>query len=189
MITREIARMQKRKTHNRAYSIQHGYLAEMNSLPFFPQGRTACSAQSTSSLADASRSQPPRGRRLVLLLLFSGSPRSLLEWGSLLPNLCSSLLSLVAETSPIRNGERRLVMLRGPSQPRFEKQNVHPDLCSRCRLQPPFPLPQKLVVASMDCAPRPDVSPPYHRASLRVKFPTAAVGERALDVLEDDSTS
>ena len=64
--TREIARRQNRNTHNRAYSIQHSHLAEMSSLPFFRQGRTACSAQSTSSLADAGRPQPPRGRRLVL---------------------------------------------------------------------------------------------------------------------------
>ena len=169
--------------HKRAYRMQHSQLAKMNSLPFFRRGRTACFARSKSSLIGAGRSQPPRGRQLVLLLLFSSSPQSLLEWGSFPPNLCSSLLSLVvAETSPIRNGEQRLVMLRGPSQSRFKKQNLPPDLCSRCRLQPPFPLPPKRVVAPVGCAPRPDASPSYHRATLWVRL-------RALDVLENSSTS
>ena len=105
----------KQKMHSRAYRIQHRHLAEMNSLPFFPQGRTVCSIPLMSSLADAGRLQPPRRRRLVLLLLYLGFPRSLLGWGSLPPNLCSSLLSLdVAETSPNPNGERRLVMVYGP---------------------------------------------------------------------------
>ena len=83
----------QKNAHNRAYSVQHSHLAEMSSLPFFRQGRTACSAQSTSSLADAGRSQPPRERRLVLLSL-SGSPQSLLEWGSLPTLLCASCCHL-----------------------------------------------------------------------------------------------
>ena len=81
------------------------------------------------------------------------------------------------------------MVFQGSSQPRFEKRNLPPDLCSKCRL-PPSPA---------GCALRPDVSPPCHRAALRVRFPTAplasmmkfsaAVDGRALDVLEDDSTS
>ena len=40
------------------------------------------------SLADACQPQPPHGRRLVLLWLYSGLPRSLLEWGNL-PPICA----------------------------------------------------------------------------------------------------
>ena len=96
----------RQKMHSRAYRIQHSYLAKTNNLSFFPQGRTACSVPSTSSLADAGRSHPPRGRRLVLLLL-SGFPRSHLDWGSL-PLSLSFLLSplAVAGQSAARNGER-----------------------------------------------------------------------------------
>ena len=50
MIKRDICKETKQKKHNRAYSIQHSHLAEMNGSSFTPPDQTACSAQSTSSL-------------------------------------------------------------------------------------------------------------------------------------------
>ena len=83
------------------------------------------------------------------------------------------------------------MMCRGLSQPWSEKRNFSPDLSSKCRLQPPFPLSPKLLVAPTGCAPRPDVSSSCHRAALQVKFSTAplasmmkfpaAMDERVLD--------
>ena len=90
----------------------------------------------------------------MLLSLFPGFPRSLLEWGSLPTTLCLSLLSLdVAETSPYRNGERRFMMLV-----------VCPDLGLRNKISPI----SMLVVTPVGSAPRPDVSLLYNRAALWV---------------------
>ena len=115
---------------------------------------------------------------------FRVSPEIWLEWGSLPPNLCSSLLSFViAEASPIRNGDRRVLLPRCPSRPRFGKQNLPPNLCSRCRLQPPFPLPPRLVVAPVGCSPRPDVSPLYHQAAhILVPAPSETCWFRGMSV-------
>ena len=33
-----------------------------------------------------------------------------------------------------------------------------------------FPLPPRIVVAPVDCSPRPDVPPSYHRAALLLRF-------------------
>ena len=144
--------------HNRAYSIQHSHLAEMNSSAVVPPGSN-CLFWSVDVVPRWCRPIVVSSRAAIrAAVIFSGFTRSLLEWGSLHPNLCSSLLSLVAaELSPIRNGELRLVMLRGPFRPWFEKQNLPPYLCSRCRLQPHFPFPPRLVVAPVGCAPRLDV--------------------------------
>ena len=79
--------------HNRANIIQHSHLAERNRVSFIPPDQTACSARSTSSLADADRSQPSRERRLALLLLFSGPPKACLN-GVVCPPLCASCCHL-----------------------------------------------------------------------------------------------
>ena len=129
-------------------------MAERSRPSSIRQDRTACFAWSTSLLAVAGRSQPPREWRLVLLL-FPGSPRSLLEWGSI-PLYLYFLLSplAVAGRSVVsRNVERRLMMFRGPSQPRFEKQLFPPDPRTKCRSQPPCSLSPKRVVAPSSCAP------------------------------------
>ena len=142
----------------------------MNSLPF---------STSVELLVQVSRRRPslmPTDRSLLAegdscCCYCFRAPREVCLNGVVSPPICAlrccPLMLPKHRQSKMASGD--FVMPRDPSRPRFEKQNITPYLCPRYCLQPPFPLPPKLVVAPVDCVPRADVSPSYHRAALRVR--------------------
>ena len=168
--------------HTRAYSIQHSHLAEMHSSPVSTGIELlALIGQRRPSMMPADRSLLAGGDSCCCCCWVS--PEVCFS-GVISPLICASYYHLfllpVNRQRETTSGD--LKCFRVLSDLGSKRKKISPDLCSRGRLQPPFPLSPKLVIAPGGCAPRPNVSPSYRPAALRVR-------SRALDVLEDDNTS